>query len=720
MIFSYLHQKKISKKYSGLMIPLALGALAFLIVVGINPLDPQNIAWLDGGYDPSLHYLAWEFYRLSPWTNPVGLNPNYGLDIASSIVYSDSIPLFGIFFKLFSAYLSVPFQYIGIWLLICFILQGYLAWYLVRIYSADNVLLSLTTLFFLFSPPMLWRLGEHAALFGHFLIVGSLYLALRKNQDWRILLWTILVASSFLVNIYIATPILFIWFADLLDKRKNDRDVNSIQMLIEILCVSIILIITLWQSGYLSVGAGSASGRDYGFRQLNLLALFNSSGWSYIFNPIPLAHPGFEGFNYLGLGILLLLPFAIFKIYTKKLAEKLFLSQHLFLILCFICLILFAISNNISFGPWQFKIELPELVLSSFGMLRSSGRIFWPIYYFLLLLIVVGTIWGYSRSQSIILLSVALCFQVIDTSAGWLPKKFLLNQAYSSDWKLYLRDPLWRDFSTKYHQILETPLVRSVLLLPEGWQIFAKYAAQNKMGTNSIYIGRYDDSKLAAANAKYEAAIASGNYDPEALYIIDDERVMPVLMHLDPKKHLFAKIDGFNVLAPGWVACVSCAQPSKEALISKTYPKIRTNEPIGFGKGQVGTAFLIGIDQRQIKGWGWAYPESWGVWTEGPKSKVVLPIPQGNPKTLTMNFRAFITAAHPKQTVEVLVNNQFVQSVIFIKDQNNQIIINIPQDNNLGFIAIELRLPDAISPKDLRIGEDIRPLGVGLVRAEFR
>jgi len=703
-----------------LISPLVLSVLAFLILVGLGPLDPRNIAWLDGGFDPSLHYLAWEFYRYSPWGSPVGLNPNYGIDIASSIVYSDSIPVLAIFLKLFSAYLGEPFQYLGIWLLLCLILQSYFAWLLARIYTQDRIILILITIFFLFSPPMLWRLGEHAALFGHFLIIGALFLSLRESQNNRILLWSTLVASSFLVNIYIAVPMLFIWFADLMDKLLKSKDIKLNLALSEFFLVFGIVLIELWQSGYLSVGSASTSGKDYGFRQLNLLALFDASGWSYLLKPIPLAHPGFEGFNYFGLGVLVLLPLALLKLSTNRFITKEFLGKHLFLLISFLCLFLFSISNYISLGPWQIKLELPHILTTYFGMLRSSGRMFWPIYYFLLLFVLLGINWRYSRPKVILILSVALAVQLIDTSAGWLLKREVLNRSYSTQWKTPLINPLWKKFPKHYINVLEVPLVRSVLLLPEGWQVFAKYAADNKMGTNGVYIGRYDETKLIAANAKYEAAIASGNYDPEALYIIDDERVMPVLLHLDPQKDLFAKIDGFNVLAPGWVACSTCLQPPKESLITKTYPKITMGESIGFGKEQIGTAFLIGIDQRQIKGWGWAYPESWGVWSEGPKVKVVLPIPEGSPKTLTMDFRAFITTSHPKQTVEVWVDNRPVQTVIFTKDQGNQLIINIPQNNNLGFIAVELRLPDAKSPKDLGMGEDIRPLGVGLVRAEFK
>ena len=257
-------------------------------------------------------------------------------------------------------------------------------------------------------------------------------------------------------------------------------------------------------------------------------------------------------------------------------------------------------------------------------------------------------------------------------------------------------------------------------VIPGHWSTFAALAAKHQLSTNSVYLARYDESKLAAANMKYELAVTSGVYDPAALYIIDDERVMPVLMHLDPQKDLFARIDGFNVLAPGWVTCADCPLPSKEALIARTYPKIKMNEIIGFGKGQIGTAYLIGVDQRQIKGWGWAYPEQWGVWTEGTKAKVVLPIPAGNPKALTMDFRAFLTASHLKQSVEVFVNNAFNQKVTFNQDQGNQIIIDLPQNDSRDYIAIELRLPNAKSPKELGIGDDIRPLGVGLTGVEFR
>ena len=115
------------------LIPLCLGFIVFLVIVGPLPLDPTNIDWLKGNKDPTQHYLGLAFYLNSPWQWPLGLNPQYGLDISSSIVYSDSIPLLAITFKALSGWLTTPFQYFGWWLLACFILQAWFAWKLLSL-----------------------------------------------------------------------------------------------------------------------------------------------------------------------------------------------------------------------------------------------------------------------------------------------------------------------------------------------------------------------------------------------------------------------------------------------------------------------------------------------------------------------------------------------------------------------------------------------------------
>ena len=67
-----------------ILIPICLGILACLVVVGPNALNP-TILDLAQGVDPFKDYVGWMFFRNSPWTFPIGLNPTYGLDFSSSI-----------------------------------------------------------------------------------------------------------------------------------------------------------------------------------------------------------------------------------------------------------------------------------------------------------------------------------------------------------------------------------------------------------------------------------------------------------------------------------------------------------------------------------------------------------------------------------------------------------------------------------------------------------
>ena len=81
-----------------MLIPICLGIFACLMVVGPKALNP-TILDLAQGVDPFKDYLGWMFFRNSPWTFPIGLNPTYGLDFSNSIVFSDSIPLMAFLFK---------------------------------------------------------------------------------------------------------------------------------------------------------------------------------------------------------------------------------------------------------------------------------------------------------------------------------------------------------------------------------------------------------------------------------------------------------------------------------------------------------------------------------------------------------------------------------------------------------------------------------------------
>ena len=62
--------------------------------LGLDNLSFSNINWLYGGGDISNAQNGWLFFKSDEWRFPLGKNPSYGLEISSSIIFSDSVPLF--------------------------------------------------------------------------------------------------------------------------------------------------------------------------------------------------------------------------------------------------------------------------------------------------------------------------------------------------------------------------------------------------------------------------------------------------------------------------------------------------------------------------------------------------------------------------------------------------------------------------------------------------
>ena len=85
-------------------------SLFFLVVTqGIDNISPLSIKWIHTAdkfnRDPSLYQAAWYFFLNDIWRFPLGSNPNYGIEISSSIIISDTIPLLSFFFKSLKAFI---------------------------------------------------------------------------------------------------------------------------------------------------------------------------------------------------------------------------------------------------------------------------------------------------------------------------------------------------------------------------------------------------------------------------------------------------------------------------------------------------------------------------------------------------------------------------------------------------------------------------------------
>lgn len=119
-----------------------------------------------------MNLLGWMFFRNAPvLQQPYGANWQYGMDISSSVFYSDPVTLVALLLKPFKSLLPARFQYFGIWILICYLLQSLFAWKLLDRLTDRVWHKFFATLFFVLAPPFVWRLQFHFQLGSHWLLL---------------------------------------------------------------------------------------------------------------------------------------------------------------------------------------------------------------------------------------------------------------------------------------------------------------------------------------------------------------------------------------------------------------------------------------------------------------------------------------------------------------------------------------------------------------------
>jgi hypothetical protein len=522
-------------------IPFVLGVLAFLGVTGGRILAPRNIAWLGNG-DPATYFLSWDFFRHTPWGSPLGLNPRYGAELGSAIAYADNLPLFALPFKVVSRWLPEPFQYFGIWILCCFVLQAWFGWLLTGLVTRERLSRACGTALFVLAPPFLWRLQGHYQMEGQWLVLAALYLCFGPRTLGRGAAWPLLAFTASLVHSYLTAMVLGLWLADWL--RRLIFEAHTRATLVQFLAVPCVVVLAFWQAGLFTVGSGAVS-TGFGYYRMNLASLIDPSGWSYVLPDLREAPGDYEGFNYLGLGGILLLVAALpaLKGVLPVLRAK---RQYWPLLVLLVCLTLFAVSNNIGLADGELSIPLPQSVIDRADLLRSSGRLFWPVFYVLFWVSLRAICRLYPPRVVTAILCITVTAQVVDISAGLRPIRRDLLVA-GSTWDSPLKSPFWTQVPARYCEIrLASPKNQA-----PHYAVFAYFAALHGMSTDAAYLARIDDEKLKRAKREASHAVHQGVYSARTLYVLErwQEAAARRSVH---DTDLLEWVDGFLVLAPNW------------------------------------------------------------------------------------------------------------------------------------------------------------------------
>ncbi|ESQ83473.1 hypothetical protein AEAC466_12420 [Asticcacaulis sp. AC466] len=639
-----------------LIAPLLLFAAFF----DLNVLNPTRILWLLDE-DWGQHVLGWNAFRHMPWST-FNHETLLGAPVGNTIISTDSNPLFAFFFKTFRHWLPDNFQYIGPWFLFCVIMHFTFAYKLIRPH-APNRWAALGGAIALSALPMLYYRMRHDTLVAQWLILWGLHLFINVRDDQLpagkglgfVLSWfrngakmrgySALLFVTGLIHPYILFMVAAIWGGDCLkrffsglsivDRKLQARPWVLVDAVVRAVFTLAWAILALFIAGSFTKGMSPGAG-GFGYYSFPLDAWFNpvKPEFSSILKAWPLdGGQSFEGYQYLGFGLIVLVVASAILYFTQPEARqsRSFIAALRPLTAPFIVLLLIAVSNHAQFygyDVWKFK--LPDELRGPAAVLRASGRLTWPITY--LLIVTALVVLFKSRPKTIaILLPLVLVVQAYDIAGMSRAMRKATALAASTEKYHETPSPEWDQLVSAAKGIDFYPTnvhLNDRLFYELTWR-----ATSQVKPVNTMYAARENLIQIANQEASQDA-FKRGEIRTDHLFVF--------LKQCDAPPSLWPKLrmlDGVWIIPPEGV---NLDLPAPEW--TPLRPEVR------FGWLDQGTCLL---DEN------WSRPEYDGVWSEGPQANLRIPIKHvqfdtPRPKALDLTLKA---KSRKPVLVSVVINN---------------------------------------------------------------
>ncbi|MBQ3311495.1 hypothetical protein IJG72_05395 [bacterium] len=510
----------IIKKNADLLCIITISIAIYFLIFGFLSININNYnlvqrhflnccfgSSLGGFYDISQHYLGSVFYRMDDFHSKIFSISNICYPYGSSVINTDSIPLFALIFKILHKFfgLSPWTQYFGIWTLFCFILQGVFSVLILRELKLDKCSIIISSLFLILSPIMIIRMFEHSALAAHFLILASIYFYIKDlSINRRILFWSLIFIVIFVIQPNFLPMCFAIYCADFAKRIFITKEIKLLKFILSFFLLCIFMFFFMILTGIFSFD--TIGGLGYGLFSANLNSLFNPIDYSIIVRKFSIAtNRQYEGYGYLGFGIILLLLLALYKI--KNITQLTDIKQNFHIketwpIYCAIIgLIVFAVTNKVYFGNHLiFSYYLPESINKLFNVFRTSGRMIWPVWYiifFTVIYILHNTI---NKKRFIILLCITFIIQVIDLCPLLINRHLAVKYFNKVPNKSILINPNWYngEYAKKYDGI-NLVQYTNMYQNPEityFYSFFWIWALKNNKNVNFGYLSRVSSKVL--------------------------------------------------------------------------------------------------------------------------------------------------------------------------------------------------------------------------------
>ncbi|MDY5411915.1 MAG: DUF6311 domain-containing protein [Gemmiger sp.] len=500
-----------------------LGALVFLILYGVRVLDPTCVDWIlnNPSPDPAQHYLGWVFYRRSGWHLPyLGANYSAIYPYRTSILYTDSIPLLAVLGKLLGGVLPARFQYLGLWGLFCYAMQGGLAQALIARVggvrpgdTAKNWASVLGAGVLVLFPALNIRMFAHTALAANWLVLLALWLWLCAEQSENrptaaklCLWWGILGLLCAGIHLYYLPMVGMVLVAACVQRALEKRGPAAVVLPVASFCgaaLAELFVLGAFAANFAGYSNGYLSGAD-------LANLF-----------VPGLGASWEQEIYAGLGTTIAVVLALAGLLVQHKQAGAFFRRHKNVVIAALVLLVLdaiaATGNTVTFaGRTLFTVPIPQALMDFWAMFSSCARLAW-LAGMLLAVAACGLVLRFWQgAAAAVLLALCTAAQGFGQRAELAKRFAAYHDATYYENTTQLTDPAWEQLAAS-GQFTHLAFASFDFEHDEFWDL-AAFAADHGWTSNSFYMGHMDGNLAAVTLAGEMNALA-----PDTLYAFVDE-----------------------------------------------------------------------------------------------------------------------------------------------------------------------------------------------------
>jgi hypothetical protein len=693
---------------SALSVVLVLAAVAlFHIVFGLPLLSASHPHWVEPGGDMSTMMAGHYAIIDHPWHFPLGVTTALrGEAIPTSIVYTDSLPWLTVLMKALG--LGRVLNPLALFMLIAYVAQPLAMVALLRACGVKRTSsLLVGGLLALFFPAWFARQFGHIALGGQFLLILGVAWAvlvarfgLTRRRIVEIAALALVVTGT---HAYHLVPVAACLAAGLLSEVLQQRAKAWAHVAITLAAFAVSVGFAAWVLGYGGVGQ-SGGGGALGIYSMNVLGPFwpqastlAGQKWNNVWFTGTLEIPGqpFEGYNYLGAGIVLLVLVAVVwcavGLARGQRPDAAAWRRFGPLVAALLVLTVYAIGPRPYLGPLlMFDIGRPTGAFGDLiGLFRCHGRFFWAVGYAMLAFAIVKIDRLESGRLRVGLLILAVVLQVADMGEmiRGVRSVHVKPDAY---YDTVLRtDPAFEGRSWRFQPVIEC--VQNV----DAWaMVQMSHLALRRHGTSNS--GPVARALVVSCDVEPAAKINAAPGDRTITAVIGDPIEKPALF-----ESFKFRSDCYRFVRGLLCGRDLAKVPGLEAYIAVSPAQMAAAPVISLNKG---------VKPPEL-GPGWGLPEQFATWSDGKSAWLNLDTRGATDVVLFLSVIAIGPSKDDTQAIEVVFDGKVQRRTRITRGLFSARISGATPGRPA---RVELRLPEAAMPPPFHGVPDPRLLGIGV------